>query len=805
MIKNYLKIAIRNLWKNRIFTSLNVIGLTTAFGVAILLAMYVVYELSYDRFHEHSDNLYMVYSEESTPNGIEVNITKSEPFSSALRNETVGVEKITRYRGSGDLLSYQDKQLYMNTAYVDPEFFDIFSFPIIKGDKKNPITSESSIAITEFAAKRIFGDKSAIGQTVTFLIDGQEEPFKVNAIIEDFPNTSSIGFDIILNFKSQGYHTYERVISRWDVENHEVYMQLSKEVTPNQFERSTTDFTKLHYKEEIESAKRDGAQPNSEGNYRQIKLLPIADMKFANFNQGPVSVNRTMPYLVLGIAVLILFIACVNFINMSIAKSDQRLREIGMRKTLGANKKQLFFQFWGESILVFIISTGFGILLAMLLLPHFQLLFSTRASFETFLNPSLILILTGSVISITLIAGGYPAVLMSRLGTLQSLKGKLDNRGKNHLRNSLMVLQFSIAILLISGTLVLQNQMEFMRTKDLGFNKDQVIAFPLNGKRNDQQAMQLLRDTLEDKTNILSVSASNNILGIGKDGSRSTSILGFEHKGRGVETHMLVVDADYVETLDVNLLSGRSFKKNLPSDSLSVIINQSMAKQLGEEDILNSKIYLEDKFFTIVGVVEDFNFQELDRHIAPMTLFALPNWNLTNVYVKVTPEDLEQSFSIVKAAWASIEPNAEFQGSFLNENIDRTLRNERNMITMIGSGSILAITLSCIGLFAMSLLIVAQRQKEIGVRKIVGASVSAITILLTKDFLKLVALAFFIATPIAWLIMNKWLQNYAYHIELNILIFLIAGGIALLIAMLTIAGKTIKAATSNPVKALRTE
>ncbi len=804
MIKTYFKIAIRSLWKNRTFTILNIIGLTAAFGVAILLAMFAVYELSYDRFHEHGNNLYMVYSEDSSPNGIEANISKSEPFAAALQDEVSGVEKITRYSGSGVLLSYQDKQLGMSSAYVDPDFFEMFRFPIIKGDKENPITSESSVVITELAAKRIFGDENAIGQTVTILRDEEEVPFTVTAIVEDFPATSSIGFDVILNFKSQGYHAYERAVGRWDVENHEVYMKLSKEIKPAQFESSTKDFTQLHYKNEIDNAKRDGAQPNN-GVYRQIKLLPFADIRFANFNQGSVTVSRTMPYLVLGIAILILFIACVNFINMSIAKSDQRLREIGMRKTLGANKKQLFFQFWGESILVFIISTGLGILTAILLLPHFQVLFSTRASFNTFLNPSLIVTLICSVIAITLIAGGYPAVLMSRLGTLQSLKGKLDNSGKNYLRNSLMVLQFSIAILLISGTLVLKDQVEFMRTKDLGFNKDQVIAFPLNGRRNDQQTMQLLRDALQDKPNILSVTASNNILGLGKDGSRSTSVIGFDYNGRGVETHMLVVDSDYIETLDLNLVEGRSFKKNLASDSLSVIINESMAKQLNEEEILNSKINIDDKLFSIVGIIEDFNFQELDRNIAPMSLFALPNWNLRNVYVKVAPQNLEESFISVKEAWATVEPNAEFQGSFLNENIDRTLRNERNMITMIGSGSILAITLSCIGLFAMSLLIVAKRRKEIGVRKIVGASVSAITVLLTKDFLKLVGIAFLIATPVAWWLMSKWLQNYAYRIDLNIWIFLGAGIIAVLIAMLTIAVKTIKAATSNPVKSLRTE
>ncbi|WP_142783833.1 ABC transporter permease [Changchengzhania lutea] len=806
MIRNYFKTAIRSLWKNRTFTALNIVGLTTAFGVALLLAMFAVFQLSFDSFHEQGEYLYQVYSEDSTPNGFEANISKPEPFAVALRDEITGVERITRYNGSGILLSHKDKQLGMHVAYVDPDFFDMFSFPIVKGDVQNPITSESAVVITEKAAKRIFGDENPIGQTVAILRDEEQVPFIVTAIVKDFPDTSSMGFDVVLNFKSQPNHAYARTIGRWDIENHEVYMQLSKGMTPLQFEKSTTDFTQLHYKNEIDDAKRDGVQPNSNGIYKQIKLLPLADIRFANFNQGAVTVNRTMPYLVLGIAILIVFIACVNFINMSIAKSVQRLREIGMRKTLGAGEGQLFFQFWGESILVFLTSTGLGILTASLLLQPFQALFRTRASFVTLLSPSILLGLILSVVVITLIAGGYPALLMSRLGTLQSLKGKLENSRKNHLRNSLIVLQFGIAILLISGTLVLQNQVEFMRTKDLGFNKDQVIAFPLNGKRNDQQALQLLRDALENKTNIVSITASNNILGYGKDGNRSTSVLGFEYQGRGVDTHMLVVDADYVETLDLNLIKGRSFRKNLASDSLSVIINESMAKQLNEKEILNSRIILDDSVaFSVVGVIKDFNFQELDRNIAPMTLFALPNWNLRNAYVKVAPQNLEQSYTNVKAAWASIEPNAEFQGSFLNENIDRTLRNERTMTTMIGSGSILAIFLSCIGLFAMSLLIVAQRRKEIGVRKIVGASVSAITVLLTKDFLKLVAIAFLIATPIAWWAMSKWLQNYAYRIDLNIWIFLAAGGIAVLIAMMTIAGKTISAATSNPVKSLRTE
>jgi len=410
------------------------------------------------------------------------------------------------------------------------------------------------------------------------------------------------------------------------------------------------------------------------------------------------------------------------------------------------------------------------------------------------------------VITITLIAGGYPALMLSRLGTLRSLKGKLENNGKNRVRNVLIVFQFGIAILLISGTLVLWNQIDYLKTKDLGFNKEQVIAFPLNGKMNDKKAMGLLRSKLENQPNILSITASSNILGLGKDGSRTTSVIGFDYKGRGVDTHIIVVDADYIQTLDLELVEGRTFRENMKSDSISVIINEAMARQLAEDNVLNEKLpFAESVGYPIVGVIKDYNFQQLDRNIAPLTLFAHTDQKLRNAYIKVASNNLENSYEMVQKAWAEIEPNAEFQGSFLNENIERTLRNERTMTTMVGSGSILAIVLSCIGLFAMSLLIVAQRRKEIGIRKVVGASVSAITVLLTKDFLKLVGIAYLIATPIAWWATSEWLQSYPYRMELNLWIFLAAGGLALVIAILTISQRTISAAIANPVKSLRTE
>ncbi len=806
MFRNYIKIAFRNLWKDRKFTALNILGLSVAFGVAILLSMYALFELSFDQFHKNKDSLYQIYTTNQTPDGPEASTAESIPFAGALKKEVPGVEEITRYNGKGALVLYDEKELSMSIAYVDPDFFSMFSFPILLGKKENPIEDKSAVSLTEYAAKKIFGDVDALGKSIRVISEGEEKLFTVSAIIEDMPEQSSIKFDLAVDFTNQSDFAYADYLNDWSKENHEVYMKLASGMNPEQFEKATKPFVDLHYQEEMASAKRDGAQPDALGNYKKVQLLPLTDNYLAGFDNGRAEVNKTMPYLVLGISFLILFIASVNFINMSIAKSAQRLREIGMRKTLGAAKSQLFFQFWGESILVFLLSAITGIILALLLLDRFKTLFTTKASLDTITNLPILLAFCFSLIFITLIAGGYPALLLSKMGTLQALKGKLNVSRKNKVRDSLMVIQFSIAILLICGTLVLRNQIQFMRTKDLGFNKEQVISLPLNGKRPDAQAIQLLRNHLQDKPGILEITAANNILGLGKDGSRSTSVIGFDYKGRGVSTNILMVDYDYPETLGLKLSEGRTFNRQYAADSLAVLINESMAHQLQEKNALTAKLIIDDSIsYSIIGVLKDYNFEKLNKTIEPLTLFLKPNWNMRYAYLKVAPQNAGKSFDQIKTAWKNIEPNAEFMGSFLNENIDRTFKRERTMSTMITSGSILAILLSCIGLFAISLLVVEQRRKEIGIRKVVGASVSAITMMLTAEFLKIVALSFLIASPIAWWLTAKWLQNYANRIELNIWIFISAGIIVVFIALITISLRTIKAALQNPVKSLRTE
>ncbi len=807
MLLNHFKLAWRNLWKDKTFSLLNLFGLSVAFTAAVLLSMYALFQLSFDRFHSHGEDLYQVYTSYQTPKGPQAGNSYPVPFAGALQEEVPGIKGITRYIGSSELVVRSGNQLDLSTIYVDPDFLEMFSFPVLKGNQQNPIADRSDIALTREAAKIIFGKEEVIGETVTLLRDGEEIPYQVSAILENPPLNSSFQFDLVLNFANLPDFVYGDNLDAWDKSNHEVFVQLKPGMAPEMFERATRSFTELHFEESLLAAERDGAQPDQNGLYQQIRLIPFREISFAVFEAGFAKISKTLPFLVLGVAFLILFIASVNFINMSVAKGAQRLREIGVRRVLGAERFQLFLQFWGESLMLFLGAAIIGGIAASYLLEPFQTLFGTTASFEAISSPKMILYALLTLLLITLFAGGYPAMLLSKLGVLQTLKGQVQVGKGNLVRNGLIVIQFGIAILLISGTLVLWNQLEFMKTKDLGYDKEQVIAFPLNGKGEPAIVLERLRNELREDPNILSMTAATNILGLGKDHSRSTSVLGFEFEGRGVSTHMLITDYDYVETLGLELLAGRSFDRAYASDSMAVVINESMARELGKDPIINTRLMLDDSTaYSVIGVVKDYNFQDLDRKIEPLTIFLDPEWKyLRHAYVKVAPQGISASFEKIRETWKEVQPQAEFLGSFLNENVDRTFKRERNMSLLITSGSVIAIILSCTGLFAISLLVVAQRRKEIGIRKVIGASVPGITMMLTLDFLKLVALAFLIGAPLAWWLSGRWIENYPYRTELHIWIFLAAGAIAFIIALLTVSIQAVQAARSNPVESLKAE
>ncbi|WP_405384453.1 FtsX-like permease family protein [Maribacter sp. LLG6340-A2] len=802
MIKNYFKIAWRNLIKDKVNTGLNITGLSVAFAVAILLGMAAMYQLSFDGFHKNGDAIYKIVKTQQTPKGPQAGTVHPAPFAPSLATEVPGVKHISRYLQDGTLAIRGDKEIDMDIVWVDQDFFSMFSFPIISGDANTPLNNLSSVVLTKKAANNLFGTTDVIGKPFNLLINGVEKPFTVSAIAEDIVQQSNLDFEIAAHFES--HRDYLDLKDQWDSQYHDVYVELEDGVTADNFEKSAWSYVDLHYKSNIEMLKRDGASADSAGRFINLYLVPLTDVHFATLKSGFVEISRSLPYLILGVAFLILFIACVNYVNMSIAKSAKRLKEIGMRKTLGAQKKQLFFQFWSESLFVFLVSISIGVLLSFAFVNDFKTMFNTNVNVDMLLRPSFLLGLTGVLLLITIFVGGYPALLMSRLGTIQSLKGKLESTGSNRVRDVLMVFQFGIAILLITGTLVLWGQIDYMRNKDLGYDKEQVISFPLNGKLNSNTVIDLLRDELKGNPDIISVSGADNNLGLGRDGSRSSSKIGFEYEGRAVITNFLVIDHEFVNTLGIDLVAGRNFES--AADSLGVVINEAMAKELGAEDPLTAQLEINDGIhYPVIGVVRDYNFKDLDRAIEPITFYISREWGITYGYAKVAPNNMANAYAALEHTWKKLEPNAEFLGSFLDENIDRTFRREKTTAKMISSGSVLAIILSCMGLFAMSLLIVQQRTKEIGIRKVIGASVGSITYILTKDFLKLVLIAFIIASPLSWYILKEWLQNYTYRIDLSVWFFIGAGAIAVVIAMLTIGTRTIRAARANPVKSLRTE
>ncbi len=804
MFYNYLKISWRSLITNKTFTILNVIGLSVAFAVTILLSMAGFFDLSYNKFHTNAKDIYKVYAKWQNPKGPQVSVSHAAPLLPALVEEVPGIEKATRHLQQETVLTYGEKEINMDAIWVDADFFHMFTFPAVKGKMENPLENQSDIVITVAAAKSLFGDEEAVGKTVQVLINGKDQPFTVGTVVENYPAESTLEFDLAVRFEKEPEYMESK--NDWGARYHDIYIQMAKNTVPDQFEMATRSLVNNNFKERIDNAKRDGAQPDADGLFYKFELLPFLDENFATFRNGYVDVSRGNAYLVLGVAFLILFIACVNFINMSIARSGLRLREIGMRKTLGAKPKQLFLQFWMESLVVFLFSVSIGLVISILLMDEFKTVFQTAVSFDLLFSPVPILIFVLGILIITLVVGGYPAILMSKLGTIQSLKGKLNASGKNSVRDALMILQFGIAILMVTGTLVLHSQLNFMRSKDLGFNKELVLSFPLDGKKDSYDALELLRNELADNPNVLELSGADNNLGYGKDGGVSSSMFGFEYKNRVINTNYLTVDYDYVETLDLELVAGRNFSRDFSSDKSGVVINEAMAKEFGEKDPLTAYVSFNDSIrFPVIGVVKDYHFENLDKAIAPLTMMMSRDYELYYAYVKVAPGNLGKSYDAIENAWAKISPNSEFLGSFLDENINRTFRKEERLTTMITSGSILAIALSCIGLFAISLLIVNQRTKEIGVRKVIGASTTNITFLLTKDFLKLVGISFLMASPVAWWFLEKWLENYPFKITLSPLFFIEAGLIAAIIAICTVGIRTLKAARQNPVKSLRTE
>ena len=806
MFRNYLKIALRTLWKHRAHTVINVLGLSVAFASATLLFLSAAFELSFDRFHADADRIYRTTFLIQDPKGVEHTASMPYPLAPTLKQNYPEIEGVTRYQEGNGAVLYGDRQLAKQIDGVDPDMLTMFSFAMRQGNPKTALNSLSSIVITENMAKDVFGPTNPMGKLIRVTGFDSPKSFIVTGVLADFPNNSTLQYDALIRIENQPDYADSK--DKWDHTNHEVFVKLAPKLTSGTVEQRLKSFSPLYFQSVIRDQKRTGAQPDTNGELFSIRLQPLLDVHFDTGAIQGAGASRMYVYTLLLIGLFILAIAGINFVNLTLARSFTRAREVGVRKSLGALRGQLFTQLWGETLLTCGLGLAIGIGLTILLRGSFNTLFNASVTLHSLLQPTTLAVILAAFLLVTFVTGGYPAWVMTRFQTVQVLKGTIRAGKSGLLRNGLIVTQFTIACLLIISTFVVVRQISFLRHASLGFNKEQVISIPVGNEMMGNYALGQLRNRLANNPNVMAISGTRINIGRGLDGNSSRSVTGFIHKGKEITTDWLRVDYDYLQTLGIKLLGGRDFSRQYGTDSTTaVVVTASFAKQLGEKQPVGAFFQTDSAGtnYQIIGVVPDFHLYALREKVKPITLHMSQNRDVRYLLVRVTPQSEVAMMETLKREWRQIAPKSEFQGSFLDENTDRWYWKEEKLSQMFSLAAGIAIALSCMGLFAIALLTIQQRTKEIGVRKVLGASVASIVGLLSKDFLKLVLIAIVIASPIAWYAMNRWLQNFAYKIDIEWWIFAGAGVLATSVALLTVSCQSIKAALMNPVKSLRSE
>ncbi len=806
MIRNYFKIAFRNLWKSKGYASINIVGLSVAFCISIFLFLTAYFQLSFDSFHKDGDRIFQAYLFSNNPEKEEKSGTLPMPLTPALKAEYPEVEAAARLMNGGSLVEYKGKYFDKQVMLTDPDFLKIFSFPMLKGNSQTALNGLSDIVISENMAKAVFGTEDPVGKQIQLGSEGgNQKQYIVTGVLADFPENSTIQYDAFIRIEN--HEDYQQQKDHWGAMSHNVYVKLTPNADQASFEKRLKSFSKKYFADNITSLKKRGAKPDERGDIFAIRLQKLANVHFAKDISGGSS-SSTLIYALMGIASFILLIACINFINLSVARSFTRAREVGVRKSLGALKNQLFVQIWGETSMICFVGFLAGLLLAYAFLPQFNATFKGKLTLGYVFQPETLTIIFGLFVLVTLVAGGYPAWQMSKFNAVEVLKGKITLKRPGILRNSLIVTQFTLSSLLICCTIIAIQQVSFLRTQPLGFNKDQVISIPVGNKANGQQVLRRMHNALDNDPTILGISGSAVNLGVGKDHSTSRSVIGFTYKEKEISSDWVSIDYEYAKTLGIKLLDGREFDPAYPTDSLDrVIITEQMAKMIGEKDPVG-KYFQTDTAgikYQIIGLVPDFHLYSLKADQKPITLHLSHSEAINYIFVRVTPQSLAGAMDKLKLVWKEVAPQAEFIGSYMDENTDSWYKEEERLSQIFSLASGVAILLSCLGLFAVALMVIEQRTKEIGVRKVLGASISSIVYTLSEDFVKMVVLSIIIATPLAWFFMQKWLDNYSYRIEISAWIFVAVGISAIIIALATVSFQSIKAALMNPVKSLKSE
>ena len=804
MFKNYFKIAIRYLLRYKTYTVINILGLVVGIVCCVLIMLFVRSEFSYDRFNTKADRIYRVWQDEKVQGEEFINTVTGVPMGPAIQSGFPEVESMCRVFRFNTLIENGSNSFNENITMVDSTLFKMFDFKLLRGDRNNLFTTSNSIVITPQIAKKYFGTVDAVGKSFEMQLGDEKQLFTVSGIAANAPEESSIKFDILLPYANDKFLFQKRMLNSWFNVFNETYILLRKDVYAANLEKKFPAMLKQQLGEDYESEEFN------------IHLQPLTAIHLDNSLPAgnlPVS-NPKYAYILGTIGVLILLVACINFITLSLGRSANRALEVGVRKALGAERKQLIHQFWGEAFIVTILSVAIGLLASSFLVTPFNRLINRNLVLH--FDLTFIIFCLALICIIALIAGFYPAIILSRYNPVEVLKGKLALKNNSGLfRKGLIVGQFAASIVMIICTMIISKQMNYIQHKDLGYNKDQVIIVSTHKKRAEGFPLARLYKTELLKYPQVTVAGVSTFsfaetpwatIGYGDDDKKSYH--SFQYNEIGI---------DFIKTMQIPILEGRDFSANNTADSInSILVNEALVKEYGLKNPVGSRIGKYSQ--RIVGVMKDFNYESLHDKIRPLILslkfdtiarqssdISFPNAPQPRISVRMKPGNIADNISVLKKAWNAVAPNQEFEYHFLDESLAAAYEQEQKSATVVKIASGLSIFIACIGLFGLATLTVTQRTKEIGIRKVLGANTTQLVELLSKDFLLLILIASFIAFPVAWWAMNSWLSDFKYHTNISWWIFITAALLSIAIAFATISFQAIKAALANPVKSLRTE
>ena len=791
MLKNHIKIAWRSLWKNKFYTIINISGLAVGLATGIMLLLWVQNELSYDKFNKDYKNIYQLSSHFKS-NGEDLTWTGVPGPLAVFAKSIPQIQSVVRIQTEFDqILSDQNKNKIFDgnvTAYVDSGFLSMFSFQLLKGNVATAFPDNNSVLLTQSTSQKLFGKEDAMGKTVRF----KGNFFTVTGVLQDYPENSSIHYDAMF---PMGFYAQQFIVNGgngdWktidaDMGNYSfnTYVKLQSDANPVQTGRAF-------------SAANKKARNGDSGTSFQLQNLAEIHLTAADGNSAALK----MVQIFILVVILLLTIASINYVNLSTARSLIRAKEVGIRKIVGAKKYHLFFQFTTETIVLFCFATIAAIVLIVLLMPLYNTISGKNLSFN--LTDTRVWKVAGMAVLSTLIASSiYPAFLLSSFRPIASLKGKITaGLGIASFRKGLVVFQFSISVILLICTIVMSNQMDFIKNKDLGYDKSYVFSVPLTQPVVDH--IEAVKTELNSLRGIVNV-ASSNVYNFSNHSSSTGDIC---WKGKPEKSNMMItpasVDKDFIPTMKMKFLEGVNFT-GTPADSAHFILNETAVKQMGfKPPYVGLEISLGNQKGTIAGVLKDFHFQSIKEKISP--LIFISTWTKNILYVRTTASDASDALVAVEKQYKKYAGNIPFSYSFLDKSFEEQYVSDQRAGTLFNVFAGIAIFISCLGLFGLATYTAQVKTKEIGIRKTLGASVGSIVKLISKDFLKLVIMAIIIAMPIAWYAINKWLQDFEYRTNISWWVFVIAGMIAVLIALITVSFQAIKAALANPVKSLRTE